>query len=321
MYKAGWTALMLSLLAVTAAVAQPAPVWIEIEEPELRFGTLDPDAEVPPLPLLVRVHSSVEWELRLLPSPGRELESGALLPPERLVWRPGSTGRFLPLDATGPVVLAGGGPTGDAGTLVLTELALTLDDYDPTGDYTFDLRLRAVPAEQAGNTLAAPGASDDQFVRVNAFNPGLFECTVDVPTFDFGTVDGSGLDLGTPDVVARGRNAADTGGVYENTAGSVEWTCRALPTSVVDIALVAVSADHTGGMTTDDLEVRIPDTGSGVSSGYQVFTSQATLVSGLSVGRGANAAHGQLDLRLTVLDTDPTGPNTWVVRLRATGNP
>ncbi len=61
--------------------------------------------------------------------------------------------------------------------------------------------------------------------------------------------------------------------------------------------------------------------GGGISTGYQLFTSASNLLTGTSVGNGANADGGDLDLRLTVLDTDPLGANTWVVRLRASGTP
>ena len=74
-------------------------------------------------------------------------------------------------------------------------------------------------------------------------------------------------------------------------------------------------------MVVDNLEMHIPPVAGGTSTGFQTFTSGATLVAGMAVGSGANAARGELGLRLTVLDTDPAGNNTWIVRLRATGNP
>ncbi len=172
----------------------------------------------------------------------------------------------------------------------------------------------------------APGAmaqrTSNPSVMVLANNQGIFECTINVPIFDFGNVNADGADFGTPNVTALGRNAGNNGGEYENNAGSVTWTCRAAPPSTVDIALNSTAADHTfGGMDDDDLEARIQDTAGGTSTGYQLFTSGLNLITGMSVGNGANTASGDLDLRLTVLDTDPRGANIWVVRLRASGTP
>lgn len=174
--------------------------------------------------------------------------------------------------------------------------------------------------------LGAAGAqaqrTSDFNVSVTANNRGVFVCTTNVAAFDFGDVDADGASYGTPNVIALGRNVADDGGLYENTAGSVTWSCRAAPPSTVDIALTSVAADHTvGTMLDDDLEIRIPATNGGTSTGYQVFTSAANLITGMAVGNGANAASNNLDLRLNVLDVDPLGANTWVVRMRATGTP
>lgn len=169
---------------------------------------------------------------------------------------------------------------------------------------------------------AAAQRTSDFSVTVTANNQGVFACTTNVAAFDFGPVSADGVSFGTPNVVANGRNGGNTGGVYTNAAGSVTWTCRAAPPSTVTIALTSVAADHTvGTMAHDDLEIRIPATAGGTSTGFQLFTSQANLITGMNVGNGANAASNNLDLRLTVLDTDPTGANTWIVRMRATGNP
>ncbi len=165
--------------------------------------------------------------------------------------------------------------------------------------------------------------TSDFNLTVTANNRGIFTCSFNVASFDFGDVDADGTDYLTPNVTALGRNAGNNGGEYENNAGSVTWTCRAAPPSTVDIALTSTAADHTvGGMADDDLEIRIPSSlGGGISTGYQLFTSASNLLTGTSVGNGANADGGDLDLRLTVLDTDPLGANTWVVRLRASGTP
>ncbi len=158
-------------------------------------------------------------------------------------------------------------------------------------------------------------------VTVSARVVGTFGVTVNTENFDFGVLDASGVSPGGPNVAAKGGGSDVAGEVYENTPGSITWACRAAPTGTVDVALISSLADHTGGMHVDDLEVRIPSTAGGTSTGYQAFTSGATLITGMAVGNGTNAVSGALDLRLTVLDADPVGANTWVVRLRATANP
>ena len=210
------------------------------------------------------------------------------------------------------------------GDLVLIELLLRPEERDPIGQYRYNLRLTlgvVNPGEMTAPVMAAPGQTNDETVTVTTFNPGIFLCTIDATSFDFGDVDVQGANYGTVDVVANGRNGSDTGGEYESRAGAIGWTCSVLPSSIVSIALVSSAADHTGGMGASDLEVRIPTVAGGTTTGYRSFTSGDNLITGMSVGIGANAAHGHLDLRLTVLDTDPPGANAWLVRLRATGNP
>ncbi len=325
----GWMALC---LLVGAAQGQDVPppgetMWFEVESNALGFGEMDPDFEALPERLLVRVHSDRDWALRLLPSPGLLVETGASVPLDRLHWRPGATGPFVPLDNNSPVALASGPPTGAAGDLVLTELWLRLHENDPTGRYRFDLRLVVEPLDRMEAlpdpaAKRAPAETNDQTVTVTASAQGLFECTLNLTGFDFGDVDLSGSSFGTPNVVALGRNATNTGGLYQNAPGSVTWQCRSAPKSTVGIALATTAADHTGGMATNDIEVRIPSSSQGgTSTGYQLFASQAPLITGMFVGNGSNAANGTLDLRLTVLDADPPGVNTWIVRLRAAGNP
>ena len=327
-YKMGLWSLALCLLLSAARGQDPAPTsgttWFEVESSAISFGTLDPQVEVLPKPLVVRVHSDQEWALKLIPSPGLVVETGAPVPLDRLQWRPNTTGLFVPFDTSGPLTIASGMPTDAAGDLVLVELVLDLEETDAIGQYRFMLRLVLGPVDpMAATTTAAPSPAEanDATVTVVANNFGVFLCTVDVTSFDFGEVDLNGSDYGTPGVVAKGRNASNTGGTYENDSGAITWTCFTTPPSTVDIALNSTAADHTGGMVSDDLEMRIPPTAGGTSTGFQTFTSGAPLVAGMAVGSGANAARGELGLRLTVLDIDPAGNNTWIVRLRATGNP
>lgn len=158
-------------------------------------------------------------------------------------------------------------------------------------------------------------------VTVSARVVGTFGVTVSTDNFDFGVLDASGVSPGGPNVAAKGGGSDVEGEIYESAAGSITWTCRAAPTGTVNMALISSPADHIGGMHVDDLEVRIPSTAGGTTTGYQAFTSGATLITSMDVGNGANAVSGALDLRLTVLDGDPVGANSWVVRLRATANP
>lgn len=169
-----------------------------------------------------------------------------------------------------------------------------------------------------GTQSALAQRTADMNITVTANNVGVFTCNLADAAFDYGDVDSDGTLSSTG--VTGTRNAADDGAYYDATATT--WSCRAAPSSTVAIALTSIAADHTvGTMGDDNLQVTIPATNGGTSTGLQDFTSQANLITGMSVGNGPLAAAGDLDMRLHVYDTDPTGANTWVVRLRATGNP
>ena len=164
---------------------------------------------------------------------------------------------------------------------------------------------------------------EDTSLSVSARVRGGFECGI-TASFDFGPIDATGTDYGTPGVIATGRNGSNTGSVYENENGTVRWRCRAWPPGFVTITLQSTAADHSGGMAPDDLEVRMRGRGVfgiGSSTGYQFFTSQARLMTGVLTGSGFFSVNGVADLRLTVLDVDPPGVNTWQVNLRATAWP
>ena len=178
----------------------------------------------------------------------------------------------------------------------------------------------AVSLPVAVHPLAAQTVANTS-MTVSARVGGHFGCTVNTESFDFGDLDAGGINVGSPYVAAKGRSGANAGEIYETAAGALLWTCRATPAARVNIALTSTPSDHTGGMYVDDLEVRLPSVGDGASTGYQAFSSGADLLTGLSLGAGANAVSGPMDLRLTVLDADPVGVNTWVIRLRATANP
>ena len=168
--------------------------------------------------------------------------------------------------------------------------------------------------------LAAQAVTNTS-VTVSARVVAHFGCTINTESFDFGNLDAGGINVGSPYVAAKGRNGANAGEIYETASGSILWACRATPSSTVTLALASTAADHTGGMYVDDLEVRLPPVGNARSTGYQPFSSGANLLTGLALGAGAHAVSGPMDLRLTVLDDDPVGANTWTIRLRATASP
>ena len=168
-----------------------------------------------------------------------------------------------------------------------------------------------------GTQSALAQRTADMNLTVTANNVGIFTCTLDVTTFDFGDVDADGNS--TNPVVSGARNGADDGAIL-NATGVSDWTCRAAPSSTVDFTIESTATDHTGSLDPDRLEVQMTDGGAG--GGYAAFTSGNTLLSSISVGNGAaGEATGSVDLRLTVMDADATGANTWNVILRATGTP
>lgn len=158
-------------------------------------------------------------------------------------------------------------------------------------------------------------------MTVQADNRGIFTCAVNVAIFNLGDVNADGADFSTLNVTALGRNGANDGGLYETTPGAIGWTCRAAPSSTVDLALNSTATDYLGGMGANNLEARILPTAGGASTGYKPFASQTDLITGMAVGNAALAATGDLDLRLSVFDDDPLGNDIWVVRLRANGAP
>ncbi len=174
-----------------------------------------------------------------------------------------------------------------------------------------------------GTQSALAQRTADMSLTVTANNLGIFTCSItSSATFDFGDVDADGTLSSTG--IAGVRNGANDGADYE-ALSAAQWQCNAAPSSTVDIKMNSTGADHSGagGMGADNLTVRMPTAtaGGGTSLGYRDFTSGLDLLTGISVGNGALTASGNIDLNLSVLDTDATGANTWVVKLRATGTP
>ena len=176
------------------------------------------------------------------------------------------------------------------------------------------LGLGALPPALAQRT-------SDASVLISASNRGIFRCTIGLSIFNFGSVDADGTDYGTPNVVAGGRNPGNNGGRYTSAPGAIPWTCKAAPPSQVGFRLASTAADYVGPLDADNLAVAVPSTGGGTWTNYQPFLSQNFLILNMSVGNGANAVDGELQLRLSIFDDDAPGTSVWVLRLRALGTP
>lgn len=154
-------------------------------------------------------------------------------------------------------------------------------------------------------------------VTVTANNQGIFTCNTNVSNFSFGDVNANGDDFSTSNVIADGRPAGIEGGQYRNTSGSITWTCSAAPNGTFDIVLGSDASNHSGGIVVDHLEIQLSND-DGDDGSYQTFTSGATLLGNVPIGNGANSGSGNVNLRLTVGDTDATGSTTWTVIISVT---
>ena len=173
--------------------------------------------------------------------------------------------------------------------------------------------------------LAAPAtaqvtASADLVVTAN--NQGIFTFALTNGDFDFGNVDNDSTtasSAGVP-VTAAGQSA-----LYTALAADA-WTCRSAPPRTVAIYNNTASAAPTlpTDVTEDQLQIRIPSVGGGGSVGYidaDVTGAVAgELISGMTVGNGANEVNGNVDLRLYVDPDDGLGPMQWNLVLTASGS-
>ena len=185
------------------------------------------------------------------------------------------------------------------------------------------LAVLALVAAVAGSGDASAQVLSSDSVVVTATNQGIFTFTIPQVTFDFGNVDASGAAIaGTgAGVTGGGRTGANDGGIY-TAAAAATWTCSSAPQRTVKI--YNNSSIVAGALAGDRLEIRIPAAGGGTSQGYKTFSTQTgtpagDLVTGMTVRNGANSVNGQVDFRLTVLDTDATGGTTWTMVLTASG--
>ncbi len=180
----------------------------------------------------------------------------------------------------------------------------------------------------AASTAFAVVASDS--IIVTASNGGVFTFNIAAATYDFGTVDANGTTSSKG--IAGSRNSADTGSTYLALAATT-WTVASAPPRAVHIFNASTNASGIFGWgVSDRLEMQIPTTGlpgTPATCGFKTFLTASgdggvspsctigNLVTTFSAGNGANSVTGNLDFRLTVLDVDVTGSNTWVVTLTA----
>ena len=181
------------------------------------------------------------------------------------------------------------------------------------------LTVAAVALMLAAPVAAQVTASADLVVRAN--NQGIFTFALTNNDFDFGNVDNDSTtasSAGVP-VAASGQSALYT------QLGADNWTCRSAPPRTVSIYNNTPSAAATlpTNVTEDQLEIRIPSVDSGTTVGYidaNVTGAVAgELISGLTVGNGANEVNGNVDLRLYVDPDDGLGAMQWNLVLTASG--
>jgi len=174
----------------------------------------------------------------------------------------------------------------------------------------------------SGVALAQTGTAS---ITVGAQNVGFFQVTLADASFDFGVVDANGTLSSTG--VSGARNGGNNGAIYTAAAAST-ITVQSAPSRTVRV-YNSSSSSTIGFGTADALTMQIPSMGGGTSCGYLTFStntdggsgtcSGGNLVHSATAGNGSNAASGDLDLRLEVLDTDTAGTNSWTVVLTATG--
>ncbi len=162
--------------------------------------------------------------------------------------------------------------------------------------------------------------TDNDTITVTATVQGVFNFVITAASYDFGTVDAAGTGGGV-------YNPAIGGAVY-TADNATTWTCESAPRTVVDIYNDATSS-FAGpvGQTGDNLEVQLDlasnPLGGGSSTGWIDATTEGTpagdLVTNALTGMGNNDSDGNVDFRLTVLDTHPIGLYTWTIVLTASG--
>jgi hypothetical protein len=195
----------------------------------------------------------------------------------------------------------------------------------------FIVTLAACALVASATFAASPPQSDT--ITVTATNGGVFTFNIVAATYAFGTVDAMGTaNVGGTQAITGVRNGGNTGSTYTATTATT-WTLASAPPRAVHIFNASTNAGGTFAWgISDRLEIQIPTTllpGTPASCGFKTFLTgsgdggispnctSGNLVTTFSAGNGANIVTGDLDFRLTVLDVDATGSNTWVVTLTA----
>jgi hypothetical protein len=181
-------------------------------------------------------------------------------------------------------------------------------------------------------TTFAANPPQNASITVNANNSGVFTFTIAAGSFDFGNVDANGTLSSTG--VAGARNGGNTGADYI-AAAATTWQIASAPSHVGHIFNASTVAGGTFNFPAGNLSIQLPTAGGthiAVSCGYKAFTNNTdggancgnaaagTLLGTFTAGNGpaANKSSGDLDLKLSVYDTDATGANVWIVTLTAT---
>lgn len=160
-------------------------------------------------------------------------------------------------------------------------------------------------------------------ITVSAQNRGVLELSFSSATFDFGQVDADGATSSTG--VSGARNGADDGATYTQAAAAT-WTVRSAPPRTVRLYNDSTTSSIVWG-TADRLRLEVPgsnscgalDFSSTGDSGSHACGS-GVLVHSVSAGNGSNAATGDLNLELDVMDVDVTGTNSWTVVVTTVGS-
>ncbi len=177
----------------------------------------------------------------------------------------------------------------------------------------------------SGSALAQPSSDS---ITVTASNQGSANFQITAASYNFGVVQSTG-----------GANSGGTQALTGVTSGSgatftapaaTSWTARSAPPRTIRIYNSSFSSVINWG-TADRLAMRIPVTGlpaTAVSCGFKTFTTvgdgaggcgNGALVRNFSAGMGINVRTGNLELQLTVDNSDGPGTNTWAVVLTAAG--
>lgn len=174
-------------------------------------------------------------------------------------------------------------------------------------------------------TVSAFAQPVSDSITVTANNNGIFQFSIDLASYAFGTVDSNGTaNVGGDESLTGVRSG--TSSLYTSGALGPSWTAASAPPRTVRIFNASTTA--VGSLPAGRLGLRIPDPGPGTSCGVIAFTTTGdgasacaagNLIHSMATGNGNNDVDGDLELQLTVDDADPTGATTWTVVLTATG--